>query len=125
MATVTFRMSARQFTTKDGKKTFCAFSAQIGRKWYKIKFTQESEGAPRKPGVYAVSLDKDQLSIQHGKKIKTKEGDDFVENDTLWVRGKAFCEPVSEDELRKENAAKIDRLFDDAARDGLDGELPF
>ena len=97
---------------KHDKKTFYVSSSKIGEKWYKIKFRQECENAPKKAGKYHLTINFDDCSIEKGGVYTNKKGKELQENDSIWVHRIVEIVPVSEEELREENRQKMSAIFE-------------
>lgn len=98
---------------KNDKQTFIASSAEINGKWYKIKFTRDCDGIPKKRGLYELTIDFDECSIEVGKKYTNSKGKNGVENDTIWVRHIVGLRQYTEDELKAINRASLSTIFGD------------
>ena len=94
---------------KKEKQTFIASSAEINGKWYKIKFTQDCEGAPKKRGLYDLTIDFDNCSIEAGKRYTNSKGKSGVANDTIWVGLRQY----TEEELKAANRMAMGNIFGD------------
>lgn len=116
----TFRISAKEIKKKDGSGCFISCSAKIGNTWYRVKFTQDCERAPRKRGLYDITADDTAMSIQKGK-VK----DEYTENDIIWVREIKHIRKYTNDELNAMNTEKLNKVFGDTLEDIEEGELPY
>ena len=105
----TIRISASEI--KKDKQSFIACSAQINGKWYKIKFTKECEGAPKKKGLYDLTIDFDGCSIEKGKKFVSSKGNKGVSNDIIWVRYITSIRQLTEEETAQINREQLSELF--------------
>lgn len=116
--TRTFMIACKEI--KNNEQKFIASTAKINGKWYKIKFTKECETAPRKKGLYDLTVDLKDISIQKGKKYTNKKGEEKIENDTLWINKTTNLRKYTEEELEKRNMEALSEVFD------IDeDELPF
>lgn len=109
-----------QEVNKDGKR-FIASSAEIRGKWFKIKFTQECERAPKKRGLYDITFSFDDCSVEKGKRYIKKDGTEGIANDTIWVRKISDIRKYTEEELAKENRAEMAEIFGV----DVDEDIPF
>lgn len=116
----TFRISAKEIKKKDGTGSFISCSAKIGDSWYRVKFTQDCERAPRKRGLYDITVDYTAMSIQKGK-VK----DAYVENDIIWVKEIKRIRKYTDEELNAMNAEKLNKVFGATLEEIEDGDLPF
>lgn len=107
----TIKLHAQEI--KKDKQSFIACSAEIRGKWYKIKFTKECEGTPKTKGLYDLTIDIDKCSIERGKIVKNKNGDDMKTSDTIWVKFIASITKYSEEKLKEENRASFSSVFGD------------
>lgn len=93
------------------KKKFYASSAKIGEKWYKIKFTQDCKDAPRQKGLYELTIDLDECSLEVGKYYTAKDGTMRPSNSTIWVRHIVGLRKYTEDELKALNREAFSDVF--------------
>lgn len=103
----TFKITAKEVTKKDGAK-FISCSAKIGEKWYRVKFTQDCEGIPKKRGIYDLTVDSTHMSMQKGK-VK----DAYTENDILWIKEIVKLRKYTYEELIAINEEKLAKVFGD------------
>lgn len=96
---------------KKDKQSFIACSAEINGKWYKIKFTKECDGTPKTKGIYDLTIDFDECSIEVGKKYTTTNGKYGVSNDIIWVRSIVGLRKHSEEELKADNRIQLGKIF--------------
>lgn len=96
---------------KKEKQSFPASSAEINGKWFKIKFTKDCDGAPRTRGLYDLTIDFDECSIEKGKMYTTSNGEQKKSNDTIWVRHIVGLRKYSEEELKKANRMAMENVF--------------
>lgn len=95
------------------KQTFIASSAEINKKWYKIKFVKGCAGAPIEKGLYELIIDFDECSIEKGKPYTNNAGKKGVSNDTIWVRSIAGIRKYTEDEMKEANRDAMCAVFGD------------
>lgn len=93
------------------KQTFIASSAEINKKWYKIKFTKECVDAPKTKGLYELTIDFDECSIEKGRPYTNSSGKKGVANDTIWVRHIVGIRKYTEEELKTANRMAMSSLF--------------
>lgn len=98
---------------KKDKQTFIASSTEINGKWYKVKFTKECNDAPRTRGLYELTIDFDECSVEIGKKYTNSKGKQGVANDTIWVRHIVGLRKYTEEELREANRTVMSNIFGD------------
>lgn len=96
---------------KKDKQTFIASSAEINGKWYKIKFTKECDGAPKTRGIYALTIDFDECSVEKGKAYTNQHGKKGVSNDIIWVRHIVGIRKYTDEELREANRMAMNSIF--------------
>lgn len=111
----TITIHARE--VKIEKLNFIACDANINNTWYKIKFTKDCETTPKKKGLYDLTINLDDCSLQRGKAYTTKNGKKGTENSTIWVRNVIKLRAYTEEELQKINREGMLAAFD--------GNLPF
>lgn len=104
---------------KKDKQSFIACSAFINNKWFKIKFTKECEKAPKTIGLYELTINFDDCSLERGKPYTSKSGRKGVSNDSIWVRNIEKIRKYTEDELKERNRNAMVEAF------GEDQQLPF
>lgn len=116
----TFVLYAKEI--KHDKNTFIVCSAHIGEKWYKVKFNRDCPVEVKEKGIYDLSVNIDDCSLERGKKITNKEGKEVVTNDILWISNVVTLRKYTEEELRERNRTVMGSVFGD----DNDGEkLPF
>ncbi len=93
------------------KQRFISCSAEINGKWYKIKFTKAVTDAPRDRGLYDLTIDFDECSIEQGKQYTNKNGKKGRENDTIWVKHIVGIRKVTDEELKAINREKMSAIF--------------
>lgn len=96
---------------KKDKQTFIACSSEINKKWYKIKFTKDVTDAPRKKGLYDLTIDFDECSLEKGKQYTNEKGKKGIANDTIWVRHIVALRQYSDDELKALNRVSMGSVF--------------
>lgn len=96
---------------KKEKQSFIACSAEIGDKWYKIKFTKDCDGTPKRKGLYELTIDFDECSVEKGRAYTNSKGREGVANDTIWVRHIVGLRAYTEEELRAENRMAMNNIF--------------
>lgn len=96
---------------KKDKQTFIACSAEIEGKWYKIKFTKDCVNAPRYKGLYDLTIDFDECSVEMGKRYTNSRGEAGVANDTIWVRHIVGLRQFTEEELKQQNRLAMSKIF--------------
>lgn len=106
----TITISAKEIIT-DTKKKFISCSAKIRDKWFKIKFTQDCNDTPKTKGLYRLTVDLNECSVERGKHYTNKSGKKGVENDTIWVRSVAGLAKYTEEELAERNLAEMNDIF--------------
>lgn len=107
--TRTFMIACKEI--KKDEQKFIASTAKINGMWYKIKFTKECETAPRKKGLYDLTVDLKDVSIQKGKKYTNKKGEEKIENDTLWISKTKNLRKYTDEELEKRNIEALSKVF--------------
>lgn len=95
------------------KQVFIACSAEINKKWYKIKFTQDCVNPPRKKGLYELTIDFDKCSLEKGKHYTNSAGTTGISNDVIWVRHIVGIRAYTEDELKALNRMAFSGVFGD------------
>lgn len=95
------------------KQRFIACSAEINGKWYKIKFVKQCLGAPVAKGLYELTIDFDTCSLEKGKKVKNKDGEEFLTNDIIWIKEIVSIHKYTEEQLRDSNRVKMKDIFGD------------
>lgn len=122
----TIKLSAKEIKKTDGKGTFISCSAKIGGKWYRIKFTKEANGEPKKRGLYDLTVDDNNCSLQRGR-VKTKaDGTQYTENDIFWVNKIEALRQYTEEELAEMNRKTMDGVFGAELEElKTDDDLPF
>lgn len=96
---------------KKDKQSFIACSSEINGKWYKIKFTKECDTTPKTKGLYELTIDFDECSVEFGKRYTKNNGDVGVANDTIWVRHIVGLRKYSDEELKAVNRMAMGNIF--------------
>ena len=96
---------------KKDKQSFIASSAEINGKWYKIKFTKDCEGIPKTKGLYDLTIDFDECSVELGKMYKRADGSMGRENDVIWVKHIVGLRQYTEEELKAINRMAMGNIF--------------
>ena len=117
------KISAKEIKKKDGNGTFISCSAKINGNWYRVKFTKECVGEPKKRGLYDLTVDDTNCSLQKGRARTNESGKTYVENDTFWVNKITNLRKYTEEELAEMNAKTMDELFGGRLEEVKDGEL--
>lgn len=104
----TIKINAREI--KQDKKTFVVCNAKIGSKWYNIKFTQVCENTPKQKGIYDLTIDLNNCSIENGKMYTKEDGSQVKRNDTIWVRKINKLRKYTEEEMQQINTAKFEDI---------------
>lgn len=105
----TIKLHAQEI--KKEKQTFIACSTEINGKWFKVKFTKDCETTPKIKGLYDLTIDFDECSVEKGKKFTTSKGKSGVSNDIIWVRHIVNLRRYSDDELKAENRNDLSKIF--------------
>lgn len=104
-----FVVSAKEIT--QGKQKFIVCNTNVYGTWYKFKFTKECEKQPKKQGLYDISVESDNMSVQRGKPFTTKNGQVKEGNDIIWVRAIKSIRQYTEEELAQRNRDKLNEIF--------------
>lgn len=96
---------------KNDKQKFIACSSEINGKWYKIKFTQTCTDAPKEKGLYILTIDFDECSVENGKRYTNSKGKTGVSNDIIWVRHIVGIRKFTDEELKAENRMAMGNIF--------------
>lgn len=109
------------------KQVFIACSAEINHKWYKIKFTKECEHTPKVKGLYEMTINFDDCSVEKGKPFIKKDGTEAIANSSIWVRKISNIRKITEEELKIANRKVMSEIFDGSNNDELEetDDLPF
>lgn len=98
--------------TKD-KQKFFASSAEINGVWYKIKFVKDVKEAPTSKGLYELTIDFDNCSLEKGATyVSKKTGEIVAGNATIWVRKIEAIRKFTEEELKAENRIVFNEIFE-------------
>ena len=93
------------------KQVFIASTAEINGKWYKIKFTKDCEKSPKVKGLYELTINFDDCSLERGKPYTNKEGKKGISSDVIWVRKITEIRQYTEDELKEANRIAMANVF--------------
>lgn len=96
---------------ENGNQSFIACSAEIRGRWFKIKFNKTCEGAPTERGLYDLTFNFDDCSVENGRIYTRNNGDTGISNDTIWIKKIIELRKYSETELAEMNRANMCRIF--------------
>lgn len=96
---------------KNDKQKFISCSAEINGKWYKIKFTKNVADNPKFRGLYELTIDFDNCSVETGGYYEGKNGDTRKDNDTIWVDHIVGIRKFSDEDMKNINRAKLGEIF--------------
>lgn len=113
----TFTVHAKEVRKEN--RSFITCSAEINGRWYKIKFTKECNQMPKVRGLYELTIDFDNCSLEKGKPYTNAQGKKGVENDTIWVKSVISLRQYTEEELNANNRAVMYEIF------GTDEDIPY
>lgn len=115
----TFMISCKE--VKSDSQKFIASTAKINGRWFKIKFTKDCETVPRKRGLYDITINLTDVSLEKGRPYTNSRGEVKMQNDTLWIKNVIKLRKYTEEELIKRNLESLSEVFevDD------DDDLPF
>lgn len=106
----TITLHAQEITK--GNQRFIACSSEINEKWYKIKFTKAcGKVPPTEKGLYELTIDCDDCSVENGKNYTNSKGKTAKANDTIWVRRIVNLRKYTPDELKAENRQVMNAVF--------------
>lgn len=97
---------------KKDKQSFIACTAEIGGRWYKIKFVKGCAKAPQLKGLYELTIDFDNCSIERGRKYVTNDGREGRDRDTIWVKEITEIRKYTDEEMKEMNRNAMFALFD-------------
>ena len=117
----TIQISAQQIVA--GNSKFIACTTKIGDKWYKVKFPQKCEGAPKEKGLYDLTINFDNCSIERGKPYTSKSGKKGISNDTIWVRKIDSLRAYTEEDYKAKTRLEMGAIFGDTTE--TDSDLPY
>lgn len=106
----TIKLHAQE--VKKEKQQFITCSTEIKGIWYKVKFTKDCEKLPKKKGLYDLTINLNNCSIEKGKTYTNNDGVKLKNNDIIWVREVVALRMFSEDELQEMNLATLRGIFD-------------
>lgn len=122
MAQKTIRIYGKEVKTE--KNSFITFSSKINNRYYKIKFTKDVDGVPKRKGVYNLTVNTKDISVQNGGKYEAKDGTIKDGTPTLWIKSFVTITKVPQDVLDAENKKVVDAIFD-GDDDDDDDDIPF
>lgn len=96
---------------KKDKQSFIASSAEINGKWYKIKFTKDCNLTPKVKGLYDLTINFDDCSVENGKVYRRTDGTTGVANDTIWVQRVIELREYTDEELKAVNRYALGNIF--------------
>lgn len=111
---------AKEIKMNDGK-AFVAFTTLVKTKWFKVKFTRNCLTTPKEKGMYHLTIDVNDVSIEKGKFYTDKNGVKKQGSPTIWINKVVELSKYTEEELKQIREAKLESVFgDDNEKD-----LPF
>ena len=119
MTQKTFRIYGKEIKTE--KNSFIAFSTKINNRYFKVKFTKDVDGVPKRKGVYNLTVNMKDISVQNGAKYEAKDGTIKDGTTTLWIRNLISVNKVSQEILDAENEKTVYELFNGES----DEDCPF
>lgn len=105
----TFTMHSKEI--RKDKQVFIANSAEINKKWYKIKFTKDCITVPKTKGLYEVTIDFDECSIEKGKPYTKANGEKGLDQDTIWIRHIVDIHQYTDGDLKAANRMAMSAVF--------------
>ena len=117
---------AKEIKLGDGK-SFVAFTTLVKTKWFKVKFTRECLTTPKEKGMYHMTINIDDVSIEKGKFYTDKNGVKKQGNPTIWINKVVELSKYTEEELKQIREAKLESVFGDDDKENIFNEkdLPF
>lgn len=103
----------------NGSQKFISSSAEINKKWYKIKFVNGCNEVPSTKGIYEITFDTKNASLEKGKPYTTKNGKKGIDNPTIWIKKIIKNRPYTEEDYDRENEEVFSEVF------GTSDENPF
>ena len=104
-------------TVKLEKQTFVTCSTKINNKWYKVKFNRTCLEKPAEQGIYIITIDLLNCSIENGVNYINKDNTIQKSNDTLWIKKLIEIRKKSEEELAEENLTKLENIFNETVEE--------
>lgn len=97
---------------KKDKQTFTVCSGKIGENYYKIKFRKTCKNAPDEIGVYDLTVDLKNCSIEKGKPYTDKETKkQKIGQATIWVEKIEDLRKYSDEELQEISLKNLQEIF--------------
>ena len=106
---VTLKVYAKSIEA-DGKK-FLAYSTKFNGTYFKIKFRSDCLITPKTAGVYDITVNTFNCSVQNGGKYTNKNGEEKIGTPTLWIKVVDNCRKYTEEEINAENAEAVNALL--------------
>ena len=102
------------------QKKFYASTAKINGNWFKVKFTRDCNLSPKSKGMYHLSVDDADISIEKGRKYTKKDGTTGLSNDTIWIKKVVSLTMFTQEEYEERRVSDIKSVFEPN-----DEEIPF
>ena len=116
---------AKEIKLGDGK-SFVAFTTLVKTKWFKVKFTRNCLTTPKEKGMYHLTIDVNDVSIENGHFYTDKNGVKKQGNPTIWINKVVELSKYTEEELKQIREAKLESVFgDDKENIFNEKDLPF
>lgn len=121
----TINVYAREINSNG--RMFVTCTANINNRWYKVKFKRGVANNPTVRGLYKMTIDVDDCSIEKGSKYTDKNGKTAVGNPTIWVGAIKSIEQYGDDYFKEKNREKFAEIFgnENFEEIGNSEELPF
>lgn len=98
---------------KADKQKFISCQAEINGKWYKIKFRQDCEKAPKKRGLYNITIDLNMCSVERGQLYTNAMGDRVRGTSTIWVGEIEEITPWTDEMYKAKAMNDLSEVFGD------------
>ena len=96
---------------KNDKQCFISATTKINGVWFKVKFTKECLNNPRTKGIYRLTINFDDCSIEKGEYYENKKGEPRRGNSIIWINKILRIEKKSEEELKEDNRKAFEDIF--------------
>ena len=122
---------------KNGNQSFISALTKINGNWFKVKFTKACINNPRVRGIYFITINFDDCSIEQGSYYENKKGESKRDIPIIWINNILNIKKKSDEELKAENRKAFEDIFNATPNNtngsnsvklneyNIDDELPF
>lgn len=111
MENVARKITIHSKEVRKDKQTFIASSALINGAWFKIKFVKGCNDKPEEKGMYDITFNTDNCSVERGRAYTKKDGGVGYENDTIWIKKLETIYKYTDEDMKEMNRVTVSSIF--------------